>query len=113
MDGAERFREGLNFFNAGRYFDAHEAWEDVWRSTEPGPLRCFYQGLIQAAVALLHLERGNVLGARSQLGKAIRNLEQNLSEGSAVDGEGLVQQLRTVQREMRADKVQIRATKLW
>ena len=66
---------GIKFFNAGRYFEAHEAWEDLWRQTG-GPLRLYYQGLIQTAVGLHHLERGNLTGARAQLGKALQKLEQ-------------------------------------
>ncbi len=56
---------GIIFFNAGRYFEAHEAWEDLWRATR-GPLRLFYQGLVQAAVGMHHLGRGNLNGAQAQ-----------------------------------------------
>ena len=48
-------------------------WEDLWRETE-GPLRKYYQGLIQTAVGLYHLRRGNSTGARGQLGKALQKL---------------------------------------
>ena len=46
--------EGLELFNAGRYYDCHEAWETVWRSTTPEP-RDLWRGLIQVAVAFYHL----------------------------------------------------------
>ena len=65
---------GINFFNSGRYFDAHEIWEDLWRE-EQGSLRLFYQGLIQAAVGLHHLSRGNVSGGTSQLRKSLTKLD--------------------------------------
>ena len=56
--------EGIAHFNAGRYYDAHEIWEEVWlRSADDAKL--FYQMLIQAAVALHHDERGNAHGARA------------------------------------------------
>src|SRR5438552_2172913 len=45
---ADLLVDGINFFNTGRYFQAHESWEDLWRETK-GPLRLFYQGLVQAA----------------------------------------------------------------
>lgn len=55
-------------FNAREYWLAHEALETVWRSIIEENERRTWQGLIQAAAALLHRERGNrhgvvVLGA--------------------------------------------------
>ncbi|MGH7614332.1 MAG: DUF309 domain-containing protein [Gemmatimonadales bacterium] len=48
-----------NLFNAGEYWLAHEALETVWRSIIEESERRVWQGLIQAAAALLHRERGN------------------------------------------------------
>jgi predicted metal-dependent hydrolase len=87
------FEKGEIFFNAGRYFEAHEAWEDLWRITD-GPLRTFYQGLIQAAVGLYHLERGNLVGARGQLQKSIRHLSDSSGNPHSIDTTGLIEQLR-------------------
>jgi uncharacterized protein len=67
------FQRGLELFNARKYFDAHEAWEDVWRAA-PAEEKRFLQGLIQIAVALHHHGRGNMAGARSLLARAQRNL---------------------------------------
>jgi len=46
-------------FNAGEYWLAHEALETVWRSIIKEDEARVFQGLIQAAAALLHLGRGN------------------------------------------------------
>ena len=46
-------------FNAGEYWHAHEALETVWRSIIDEAERRPWQGLIQAAAALLHHGRGN------------------------------------------------------
>ncbi len=54
---------GLRLFNAGEYFEAHEALETAWRS-EPGPIRDLYRGILQVGVAYLHIRRGNWIGAR-------------------------------------------------
>jgi uncharacterized protein len=67
------FQRGLDLFNAREFFDAHEVWEDVWR-TAPAEEKKFLQGLIQIAVALHHHSRGNSTGARSLLARAQRNL---------------------------------------
>ena len=60
------YHQGIAHFNRGEYFDSHEVWEELWIDTE-GEDRRFYQGLIQAAVALYHLENGNVVGSRKLL----------------------------------------------
>ena len=46
-------------FNAGEYWLAHEALETVWRSIIKEDEARVFQGLIQAAAALLHRMRGN------------------------------------------------------
>ena len=80
---------GINFFNAGQYFEAHEAWEELWRQTG-GPLRLYYQGLVQSAVGLHHLGRGNLNGARAQLGKALQKLEQYPEAFCRIDNRALI-----------------------
>jgi predicted metal-dependent hydrolase len=62
MDYDPRYLAGILFFNDRDFFEAHEVWEDVWTESS-GPERRFYQGLIQAAVALHHFRNGNVRGA--------------------------------------------------
>ena len=46
-------------FNSGAYWEAHEALETVWRSIIKEDEARVWQGLIQAAAALLHRERRN------------------------------------------------------
>jgi hypothetical protein len=57
------YAEGLQLFREQHWFEAHEVLELVWRATPQGPLRNFYQGLIQLAVSLEHWKRGNPRGA--------------------------------------------------
>ena len=54
--------EGLRLFNAGEYFEAHEALEDAWNA-EKGDVRNLYRGILQIAVVYLHITRGNYNGA--------------------------------------------------
>ena len=70
----EYFEEGIELFNQGRFFACHESWEEVWKQAH-GEERLFYQGLIQAAVAILHAQRGNREGARSLYAKARAKLD--------------------------------------
>ncbi len=41
---------GADLFNRGLYWEAHEAWEELWLELEDEP-RLFIQGLIQLAAA--------------------------------------------------------------
>jgi len=90
--------EGIIFFNNGRYFEAHERWEDLWRRTR-GPLRLFYQGLVQAAVGLHHFARGNSNGGRAQLTKSIAKLAEYPARFCQIDNEKLVADLRAILEE--------------
>lgn len=71
-------------FGAGLFFECHEYLEDIWRAT-PGPERSFYHGLVQAAAGCYHLEKGNLHGAGTLLGKAIAKLAPFAPEYCAVD----------------------------
>ena len=44
----ECLRRGAALFDAGRFWDAHEAWEEAWLE-EDGEVRVLLQGLIQVA----------------------------------------------------------------
>jgi uncharacterized protein len=75
----ESVGSGLELFNRGHFFDAHEVLEDVWRalprdSASRRRFRLHLQGLIQLAVAFHHYSTGNLVGARSVLARALRNL---------------------------------------
>ena len=55
--------EGVELFNSGRYWDAHEAWEREWMPDRRGQDAGFYKGLIQVAAGCLHYTRRNRRGA--------------------------------------------------
>jgi predicted metal-dependent hydrolase len=67
------YLQGIEYFNAGRYFDAHEIWEEIWLRSS-GDTKLFYQMLIQAAVGLYHYERGNARGARGMFNNVTEKL---------------------------------------
>jgi predicted metal-dependent hydrolase len=100
------FEEGLVFFNSGSYYQAHESWEDLWRETHD-PVRVFYQGLIQAAVGLHHLQRGNEAGARGQITKSIGHLIGFQDNPHLIDIADLIRQLREIGNDMRPRAVRI------
>src|SRR5918996_4101364 len=63
-----------DLFNAGDYWAAHEALETVWRSILRDDEARMWQGLIQAAAALLHRARGNRHGVQVVGGAALEKL---------------------------------------
>lgn len=63
-------------FRAGRFFEAHEHYEEAWRNLAPGGERDRVQGLLHLAVALHQHQRGNRTGATRQLAKARRRLRE-------------------------------------
>ena len=70
----EKFRKGLDQFNHGRFFDAHETWEEIWLPS-PEPEKTFLQGIIQVAAAFHHYTRGNRAGAHSLLRAGLKKLD--------------------------------------
>jgi len=54
---------GIELFNSGRFWDAHEAWEHEWMPDRKGPEAGFYKGLIQVAAGCFHYQRHNRRGA--------------------------------------------------
>jgi hypothetical protein len=55
--------KGIELFNRGLYWDAHEAWEHEWMPDRKGPDSGFFKGLIQVAAGCLHYTRHNRRGA--------------------------------------------------
>ena len=69
LDSGGSLERGRFLFDAGRYFEAHEAWEEVWLCAS-GLRRTLLQGLVQVAAACHKASRrespggcGRLLGA--------------------------------------------------
>lgn len=84
------FEEGIALFNDGRFYEAHEVLEDVWRPTQGQP-RIFLQALIQIAVGLHHHSTGNVVGTRSLLARGASKLSQYPDDYCGLDVQALLQ----------------------
>jgi uncharacterized protein len=89
------FWEGIGLFNRGEFYDSHEVWEDIWRSTTPEP-KDLFQGLIQVAAAMhqfLDLKRQD--GPRRTLAKARGRLEPFAPVSHGLDLADLLRLVRT------------------
>ena len=70
-----RFQQGVELFNAGEWYAAHDLFEELWHETAD-PERRSLQGILQVAVAQLHLQRGNRRGATILFGEALGRLKR-------------------------------------
>ena len=61
----QNHRLGIDHFNAGRFFPAHEAWEGAWNSAKGSHDEEFFKGLAQLGAGYTHMARGNARGART------------------------------------------------
>jgi uncharacterized protein len=75
MTESGQFHRGIALFNAGKFFEAHEIWEQLWLK-ELAPEKTFLQGLIQITAAFHHHVRGNPTGHQSLLAAGLAKLEQ-------------------------------------
>ncbi len=75
---------GIELFNRGLYWEAHEAWEEAWTPARRGPDRGFYKGLIQVAAGCLHYRRRNRRGAVNKWRSGADQLRSYLPEHQGV-----------------------------
>ncbi len=67
----EPYLYGLDLFNRGYYWEAHEAWEGLWQACgRHGPVADFLHGLIHLAAAGVKAREGRIRGVRSQARRA-------------------------------------------
>ncbi|CAN5480175.1 hypothetical protein BH20CHL7_BH20CHL7_02680 [soil metagenome] len=62
---------GLELYERGEAFEAHEAWEPAWMGTADVAERALVQGLIKLAAADVHAARGNPRGVARNLDGAL------------------------------------------
>lgn len=75
------FLYGIDLFNHGYYWEAHEAWEGLWRAAPDPEATAMLHGLIKLAAAGVKARSGNLRGvARHAAGAAelFRPLERPL-----------------------------------
>ncbi len=78
----QAWREGVEEFNSGRYYEAHEKWEFGWKNL-PEPERSWVQAWIQlAGVLCLKQKQGREEAARALCASALEKLERARSVSS-------------------------------
>lgn len=68
---------GLDLFNCGYYWEAHEAWEHLWAACgRRGRTAMFLKGLIKLAAAGVKVREGKPAGVRHHAGRAREIFEE-------------------------------------
>jgi predicted metal-dependent hydrolase len=82
----DKLRAGLEAYAAGRYFEAHERWEEHWLAERDPRERRFVQALIQIAAAM-HKARvtGQIGGAMRLLARALEKLRSLPPSHAGID----------------------------
>ena len=89
---ADGYKTGLDHIRSGRYFEAHEELELVWRGASRDE-RDFYQGLVHVAVAWYQAGRGRPVATARQLEKAARRLGPYAPSHRGVDVSDVLAQI--------------------
>jgi predicted metal-dependent hydrolase len=67
--------QGIELFNRGEYFEAHEVLEEAWKEDKTAG-RDLYRSILQVAVAYYQIERGNYVGAMKMFLRVRRWIDQ-------------------------------------
>jgi hypothetical protein len=85
LPAAERLaalQAGLEAFERGDFFLAHEHLEPAWMGTADPAERDLYQGLIKLSAGYVHAVRGNPVGVAANLRGARQRLRSALALGA-------------------------------
>lgn len=86
------FEQGMAEYEKGDYFQAHDIWEKLWSDYSQKD-RLFIQGLIQLSVSFVHLQNGNLTGARNLLSKSRQKFDNYSGNQRGINMENLKKSL--------------------
>ena len=82
----DNFLNALNLFNNQKWYEAHDAFENIWNTLD-GDERQIIQGILQVSVSQFHLSKGNYNGATILLGEGLGRIKNrtNINLGIELD----------------------------
>jgi predicted metal-dependent hydrolase len=99
------YERGLSLARAGAFFEAHEAFEDAWRSCDQ-PERDFFQGLVHVVVSAYQETRGRPVARERQRVKALTRLAAYAPTHRGLDVELLLDALERAEADPREHLVE-------
>lgn len=92
LSAEENHRLAIAHFNAGRFFQAHEAWETAWKKTKGSGDEEFFKGLSQLGAGYVHHARGNPHGTHTLIRRAVSRIRPYGPRHRGVDVEAVAGQ---------------------
>ena len=87
-ENKENFQDSLfvalNLFNNHEWYDAHDAFEEIWNTVD-GDERQVIQGILQVSVSQFHLSKGNLNGATILLGEGLGRIKTRTKINLGID----------------------------
>ena len=83
-DFKQFFNKALNLFNNQKWYEAHDAFEEIWNILD-GDERQIVQGILQVSVSQFHLSRGNYNGATILLGEGLGRIKTRTDIDLGID----------------------------
>ena len=76
--------EALDLFNNQKWYEAHDAFEEIWNGLN-GDERQIIQGVLQVSVSQFHLSKGNLNSAMILLGEGLGRIKSRVSVDLGLD----------------------------
>ena len=80
----DKFSNALILFNNQKWYEAHDAFEDIWNTLD-GDERQIIQGILQVSVSQFHLSKGNLNGATILLGEGLGRIKNRTNINLGID----------------------------
>jgi len=96
-------RDGIFYYNHERFWEAHEAWEGVWKKCS-GQEKSLVQGLILLAVAFAHCQKNDDLIGLGMLSRAEEKIGNHAGSYHGID----IDRVRRKIAEMKSNKSLVR-----
>lgn len=95
----DTFLDALNLFNSQKWYEAHDAFEDIWNTLD-GDKRQIIQGILQVAVSQFHLSKGNLNGATILLGEGLGRIKNRTDTNLGIDLETFCESLEKLLKKL-------------
>ena len=95
----DTFFNALNLFNSQKWYEAHDAFEEIWNNLD-GDERQVIQGILQVSVSQYHLSKGNLNGATILLGEGLGRIKNRTNINLGIDLESFCKCLEQLLRKL-------------
>ena len=95
----DSFNFALKLFNDQKWYEAHDAFEDIWNTVD-GDQRQVIQGILQVSVSQFHLSKGNLNGATILLGEGLGRIKTRTNINLGIDLESFCKCLEDLLRKL-------------